>query len=418
MMIKHLLKQIWTQRAVNAWLWLELVVVAVCLAYVTDYLYVTAKKIYYSPLGADVEHVYRVDLAMVAPESKEYLPTENDSTRTERLFDVLARLRAYPGVECVSVSDGSHIYNQRSMNGSRGIDTTWVHAHIYRVTPEFFRVFRITDKQGQISPLVSAATQKNVWIASVEAERQFAQSGVVAQGSGIKNWGEEEPHHTVAAICENVRFDEFTPVYPVYYECYSEAEMLDSRGVRAEFCVRVSADADGPDFAARFRKDLKKQVRLGNIHLLELTSFSNIRDNYYRSGGQINDVKTRIAALCFLLVNILLGVVGTFWIRTQQRRSEIGLRLALGSSRTGIRSLLITEGLLLLALAAIPALIISCNVGLAGLLGMEDVEFTAERFIVAEGMALILMALMIVAGIYLPARQAMKIQPAEALREE
>lgn len=417
MMIKHLLKQIWTQRAVNAWLWLELVVVAVCLAYVTDYLYVTG-KIYYSPLGVDVEHVYRVDLDMVGPESKEYLPTENDSTRTERLFDVLARLRAYPGVEAVSVSDGSHPYNRRSMNGSRGIDTTWVHASIYRVAPEFFRVFQIADKQGQTSPLVSAATRKNVWIASVEAERQFAASGVVAQGSGIKNWGEEEPHHTVAAICEDVRFDDFNAVYPVYYECDSEADILKDRGTGAEFCVRVSPMADNADFASRFRKDLKKLLRLGNIYLVEVTSFGDIRDSYYRSGGQINDVKTRIAALCFLLVNILLGVVGTFWIRTQQRRPEIGLRQALGSSRTGIRSLLMTEGLLLLVLSALPALVISFHIGWAGIAGTDLLPFTWDRFVIVEAITLLLMGLMIVAGIYVPARQAMKVQPAEALHEE
>lgn len=417
MMIKHLLKQIWTQRAVNAWLWLELIVVAVCLAYVTDYLYVTA-KIYYSPLGMDVEHVYRVDLAGVAPESKDYLATENDSTRTEHLFDVLARLRAYPGVEAVSVSDGSHPYNRGIMNGSRGIDTTWVHACVFRVTPEFFRVFRITDKQGQISPLVSAATQENVWVASAETERRFAESGVVTLGSGIKNWREEEPHHTIAAICTDVRFNDFSPVYPVYYECYSEAKILNNNGIGTEFCVRVDADADGPDFASRFRKDLKAQLRLGNIHLLEVTSFGDIRDNYYRSGGQINDVKTRIAALCFLLVNILLGVVGTFWIRTQQRRSEVGLRLALGSSHTGIRKLLMTEGLLLLILAAVPALVVSLNLGWADLMGSDLLPFTMGRFVIVEGITLLLMGRMIIAGIYLPARQAMKIQPAEALREE
>ena len=37
-MIKHLLKQIWAQRSVNAWLWFELMIVSVCLFYVMDYL--------------------------------------------------------------------------------------------------------------------------------------------------------------------------------------------------------------------------------------------------------------------------------------------------------------------------------------------------------------------------------------------
>lgn len=417
MMIKHLLKQIWAQRSVNAWLWMELVLVAVCLAYVTDYLYVTA-KIYYSPLGTNIEHVYKVELALVEPESEEYLAEETDSMCTERLQDILARLRAYPGVECASVSSGAHPYNKQSMNASRGIDTTWVHANIYKVSSEFFHVFRVMDKQGQVSPLASAAIRQNVWIVSEEAERQFAESGVVALGSGIKNWGEKEPHHTVAAICSDVRFNDFRAVYPVYYECYSEVELINERGVRQEYCVRVEPEADNADFVARFRKDMKTQLRLGNIHLVDVTSFEDIRENYFRGNGQINDVKTRIAALCFLLVNILLGVVGTFWIRTQQRRSEIGLRLAVGSSRKGIRRLLINEGLLLLILAAIPAAVISLNIGLADLLSVEEMEFTIERFIAAEIITLILMGAMIIVGVCLPARQTMKIQPAEALREE
>lgn len=30
----------------------------------------------------------------------------------------------------------------------------------------------------------------------------------------------------------------------------------------------------------------------------------------------------------FLLLNILLGIVGTFWFRTQHRRAESALRIA------------------------------------------------------------------------------------------
>lgn len=66
-MIKHLLKQIWAQRSVNAWLWFELMIVSVCLFYVMDYLYVTG-RLYATPLGFDTEHVYRVKLASIPPE--------------------------------------------------------------------------------------------------------------------------------------------------------------------------------------------------------------------------------------------------------------------------------------------------------------------------------------------------------------
>ena len=44
--------------------------------------------------------------------------------------------------------------------------------------------------------------------------------------------------------------------------------------------------------------------------------------------------------------------------------------------------------------------------------------FSVGRFMLCEGITLLLMALMILAGIWFPARQSMKIQPAEALHEE
>ena len=103
-MIKHLLKQIWAQRSVNAWLWFELMIVSVCLFYVMDYLYVTG-RLYATPLGFDTEHVYRVKLASIPPGGKEYKPGDTDSLKIEQWFSILSRLRAYPGVAaCTSDS--------------------------------------------------------------------------------------------------------------------------------------------------------------------------------------------------------------------------------------------------------------------------------------------------------------------------
>ena len=418
-MIKHIFKQIWAQRAVNVWLWAELVVVSVCLSYVVDYLYTTGRT-YFSPLGFNVEHVYKVSIGSVSSASRAYEAGESDSLYLERCADILTRLRAYPGVEAASVSSGSHPYNQSNATGTHGIDTTWVHACIFHVSPEFFRVFRVVDKQGQIDPLVSAAAQPRALIMSAEAERKFADAGVKALGGEMKTWGQEVPSLKVTSICSDVRFNDFADIYPVYYTCKSEKEIFENSGSYAEFCIRVRPEADNGNFLKDFRKAMKTQLRLGNFYLMEVTSFDDIRTNYYRSNGVINNVKTRIAGLAFLLVNIFLGVIGTFWIRTQQRRGEMGLRLALGSTYGGIRRLLVGEGLMLLVLAIIPVVLIDANVVHFGLLEEEGEEstFTVMRFLMDMGITFFLMAMMIVVGILLPARQAMKIKPAEALHEQ
>ena len=125
-----------------------------------------------------------------------------------------------------------------------------------------------------------------------------------------------------------------------------------------------------------------------------------------------------MAVIAFLLVNIFLGIIGTFWFRTDYRKAEMGLRLAVGSTRTSLFRLLIAEGVILLTLAIIPAGIISFNIGKADLVDVDRMDFTFVRFICGMLITYLLMAFMIILGIWYPARQAMKIQPAEVLHEQ
>ncbi len=416
-MIKQLFKQIWAQRAVNLWIWMELLIVFVCLSYLVDYLYSTART-YFTPLGYNTEHVYLVSLASVSPQSPAYDAGQTDSLRTEYLLTALARMRAYPGVEAVGTSLGAHPYNTSHSMGSRAIDTTWVHGNAYSVSPEFFRVFRVADERGQIEPLMEGGARGI--IVSADVARRFAAEGhEVRPGTGIKNHRDTIPTLTVGAICNDIRYDDFEEIYPAFYECRTDAELIKAEGIRTEFCVRVRPEADDLEFASRFRQQMKTQLRLGNIFLMEVTPFDDLRDNYFRGNGKINDVKTRLAGLSFLMLNILLGIIGTFWIRTQHRRSEVGVRIAMGATRNSIRSWLMGEGLILLLLAAVPAIIIDWNITYALIEDfIRDDHFLWGRFLAGQSITLVLMAVMILIGVYMPARQAVKIEPAEALHEE
>ncbi len=110
--------------------------------------------------------------------------------------------------------------------------------------------------------------------------------------------------------------------------------------------------------------------------------------------------------------------MGIFWFRTRHRRSEIALRMAMGSSRSRIRSQLLGEGLLLLVVAAIPALIICGNLVMAEAIMTEQADATGLRFAVVSLFTFFLMSLMVVAGIWFPAVQAMRVKPADALHDE
>ena len=76
------------------------------------------------------------------------------------------------------------------------------------------------------------------------------------------------------------------------------------------------------------------------------------------------------------------------------------------------------EGLVLLLMAVIPTLLIALNIQWADLTVHTLVDVSAARFGGCFGVVLLLMALMIVLGIWYPARRAMQVQPAEALHDE
>ena len=92
--------------------------------------------------------------------------------------------------------------------------------------------------------------------------------------------------------------------------------------------------------------------------------------------------------------------------------------MAFGSTRSGVFGRLVDEGLLLLTLAAVPAALVAFNVGMAELVDVERMPFDAVRFVVAIGVTWALMSVMVVLGIWYPARRAMRVQPAEALHDE
>ena len=195
------------------------------------------------------------------------------------------------------------------------------------------------------------------------------------------------------------------------------AEEGDWVGEGLNTFIRVKPGADGAAFAADFRKEMEQQLRVGNIYLKDVFPMSHYRDQFLERW--LDQVRLYVAGIAFFLLNVLLGVVGTFWYRTQQRSAEIGLRMAMGATRKGIFWQLVKEGLALLTIAFIPSAAIFAN-----LLYMEVTQGSeippdmASRLLCGFVFSYAVMAAMIVVGISFPSYRAMRMHPADALRQE
>ena len=187
-------------------------------------------------------------------------------------------------------------------------------------------------------------------------------------------------------------------------------------GSSGNLFLRTATDNDD-EFIAAFRRDLAK-MRGGNMYVTDITSLRQIRDDLHRTDDA--DVRDMYVCMGFLMLTVFLGLLGTFWFRTQQRVKEIAVRKVSGATNGGIFMRQMSEGLILLCAATFPALAIDYVLEANSLASSADYRpdgWVAWWLLGALGV-FVTMALMIVAGIWFPARKAMKVEPAEILRGE
>jgi predicted lysophospholipase L1 biosynthesis ABC-type transport system permease subunit len=117
----------------------------------------------------------------------------------------------------------------------------------------------------------------------------------------------------------------------------------------------------------------------------------------------------------FALVLASLGIYGVVSYSVEQRRQEIGIRMALGASGAGLQAAIVGGTLRLAAVGTVLGAMLSWLAARA----MSGLLFGVEASDPATfaGMALLLAAVAGMAG-YLPARRASRIDPALALRAE
>jgi predicted permease len=119
----------------------------------------------------------------------------------------------------------------------------------------------------------------------------------------------------------------------------------------------------------------------------------------------------------FAIIALVLSATGIYGVvayRTQLRTHEIGIRMALGASRTNVLRLVLMQGMWLTAIGLVLGLGLSfgCARLIAGLL----YGISAGDPAVVLGV-LALLAAISLAACYLPARRAMRVNPVRAIRE-
>ena len=342
------------------------------------------------------------------------------SESVNRLFESgLVRIRELPGVESAAV--GLRLPYERHLNdGFRRMDGPQVSdqdiiTDLCYVTPDYFKTLRIPLEQGREFRDTDNATSTKVIIVNQAFVKKYL-SKQEAVGSHLKLDGEGRE---IVGVIGNVQqapgWDRTAPLQPTptAYILASQVsgELLSL--IHTWFSPSWIVRASGPP--AGIIRGIQSAAATVDP-LLPIAAFHNIEDIRSASLRSERFEATLLATLSALA--LLLAVVGIYGLMAQsvaERRREMGIRIALGSSVVRAVRDAVVPGILL-ALVGIAA---GCGLAAMSSRVLEHLIFGVSALDPATFLtvALGLLAVASVASL-IPARRIAALNPSETLREE
>lgn len=409
----------------NLWLIIELLIISCIIWYILDFCGIYLRQLA-DPVGLDIEHVYEVEIGIKTPDSPGYVQHsgEGDDTDYADLLALRDRLKVRPDIEAVA-SGSSRPYNFnfwgiRTRLQPVGSDSIydWVNEegsriNRFKVNPDYMRIFLTRGIRGETPDQLTKVLEERKAIVTTN----YAKMGPVKMSPeelyNARLYYDSEDSskfYEIGAVIPPIKRADFEPAY--HATVITRMKKPDIR-----FYLRVKDEQDN-GFADRLLDD-HKTIDVGNAFLRRVQPMEQIRTDLHRDDWAM--IRNLFICMGFMLVIVFLGLLGTFWFRTQQRVNELAIRKVNGATKGQIFRRLIGEGLLLLAVVTPVAFGVDC------LMIHYDLSFShqffedGQKWVVAAVQAVIaaaLIAIMIVAGIYFPARKAVNIEPADVLRGE
>ena len=437
-MLKIIWNQIWNQRRMNGWIFLELLVTSFFLWIVLDPICVLTSTKNIEP-GYEAKGRYVVRLAMYEQTHGKFdaEAEANDSMKVEHYNRVAHIIRDLPEVESLAIP------RQLCFPGS----TNWSGARLYRDTADVakknyghmqwysfvkgtnpFITYGMKDALTD-GPVNIIQEKEGIYISENLAFELYGTKdarGKVLYQSADLNSGLE-----VLGVFADYKHFDYTQPYAlaIYFE--KEIEPSPWMGVRYPFVFKLKEGVNEEAFIKRFTDEISPTLEWGNIYFDSIRSFSDVCEEKNNTSGIYNKIRMHYALAGFAVLCIFLGMLGTFWIRSNARRQEIGIMRSMGASRNDIVRQFLTEATLLVTLAFVCAMPLLFNY--VHSVGLFNDIFAARHPIISDkywvnnfwqhfGMVSLITYLVLLSvsliGTLIPVVKAANVLSADALRDE
>jgi putative ABC transport system permease protein len=338
------------------------------------------------------------------------------------LDELLPRLGALPGVTTVGAATALPIENARLAPITREDQPRRPAAQSPQVsqtavTSEYFKIMGIPLKRGRLFNEADTSQSKLVAVISEAAKRRYWPDedpiGKRFALGSVERFGSFRPLHgpevvewrEIVGIVGDVRAAGFNAAaLPQIYYSYRQFPVYDPT-------ILLRTAGEPMLLASTAQNEIK---RMNNrVVITEVRSMEQVVSDVIAEPRLRASLVTLFASLAVLLG--MLGIYGLTSYTVTRRTPELGIRMALGAREAEVARMIVGQALWLAAGGAALGLIASLAVARA----LASLMFGIGPFdlVTLVAVCLLLVGSAAVAS-YFPARRAMRIDPASALRNE
>jgi predicted permease len=345
--------------------------------------------------------------------------------KTQFIDKVIASLEHTPGVSRVAAIDGIPL--DRGLNlGMLPVGHTEKAAgsvELRPATPDYFHTLNLSVLAGRTFTASDNAHSPRVAVISETAARQWW-PGQSPLGQRVQTQGKDPIIMQVVGVVSDTHTNSLAEpnqimIYMPYQQLPDKLTKIINNWIATSFVIRTAGDIPLAQSIQNAVRDADPAMPIANIATMQ-----TVIDKTVAAPLFLSQLATSFAGFALLLT--VLGLFGLLSYQVAQRTRELGLRLALGATRSRLLRSVISRGVVLTAAGIVIGLAFSLAV--PRLIGtvLADVIYTGDApvntILSGSGMALTVAAIAIfvasVSACYLPARRAANVEPMEALRTE
>ncbi len=373
------------------------------------------------PLGYDPDHVMQVGINMHWNNPRDWHDIQSREGRVAFVEQIQRKIAAIPGIISVAVtSDSTPPYSgaNDSFEVPGKSNSLSQDARVHFISPEFFATLRIKllrgrvwtqaeNEQGDFVAVVNEAFAHRYWSQDDPIGQQLRLPTLKASGPVLAGSPDSAGGRKIVGEIADLRNDGVDrPAVPAIYLPYTTFMVP-----RVQFAIRTQGEPLAMLHSVRLAVqsvNSDQQVSDKTFSLQEAIE----RDSQWTRQRLFSILFGLFAALALLLA--LVGLFSVVSYSVAQKTSELGIRMALGASRSHIAWIAVRVVGISVAVGVAVGLTVQMFIQRLLITWMDNSDF-APRSVWPATLLLILCS---VIACLLPARRATSIHPVEALRYE